>query len=297
MIQSNIGEWAALFAAFCWTITAMSFESAGKQVGSLPVNWIRLVMALIFFSVYSWIFRGWPVPQDASNHAWIWLTLSGLVGFVMGDLFLFRAFIEIGSRISMLIMASVPMLTTLMAGIWMDERLSGMDIFSMMLTVAGIMLVVMGRNADKKIELKQPLRGVMLAFGGALGQAVGLILSKYGMGHYDAFAATQIRVIAGVTGFSLLFFPLKRWGVVKRALCNSKGMIPITIGAFFGPFLGVGFSLLAIQNTLTGIASTIMAIVPILIIPPALIIFHERITIQEIVGAFVAVGGVALLFV
>lgn len=297
MIQSNIGEWAALFAAICWTITALSFERAGKQVGSLPVNWIRLVMALVLFGAYSWIFRGSPVPMDASNHAWIWLSVSGLIGFVLGDLFLFRAFIEIGSRISMLIMASVPMLTALMGWIWMGERLSGMDILAMTLTVAGIMLVVMDRNAEKKIELQQPIRGVLLAFGGALGQAVGLIFSKYGMRDYDAFAATQIRVIAGVIGFSLLFFPLGRWGAVRRAFGHSRGMISITIGAIFGPFLGVGFSLLAIQNTLTGIASTIMSIVPVLIIPPAVLFFHERMTVREVSGAFIAVGGVALLFV
>lgn len=297
MIQSQIGEWAALWAAVCWTITAMSFERASKRVGSLPVNWIRLVMAFVFFSAYSWIFRGHPFPHDASSHAWIWLSLSGLIGFVGGDLFLFRAFIEIGARVSMLIMASVPMLTSLMGWIFMDEQLSGIDIFAMSLTITGIILVVMDQNSDKKIELNQPIRGVLLAFGGALGQAIGLILSKYGMKNYHAFAATEIRVIAGIIGFSLLFFPLKRWKAVSKAVTNSRGMIPITIGAFFGPFLGVGFSLLAIQNTLTGIASTIMAIVPILIIPPALFFFHERITIREIFGAFVAVGGVALLFV
>ena len=296
MIQSQMGEFAALITALCWTITAISFEKASKRVGSLPVNWIRLVLALFLFCGYSWIVRGTIFPMDASGHAWLWLMLSGLIGFVMGDLLLFRAFVEIGSRISMLIMASVPMLTAIMGWIWMDERLSSLDIFAMVVTVTGIILVVLDRNGKNKIELKHPLRGVFLALGGAVGQSVGLILSKYGMGDYDAFAATQIRVIAGIIGFSILFFVLKRWRAVKEAVFNRKGMLPISIGAFFGPFLGVAFSLLAIQNTFTGVASTIMAIVPILIIPPAVLFFHERVTAREVLGAFIAVAGVALLF-
>ncbi len=167
----------------------------------------------------------------------------------------------------------------------------------MMITISGIVMVVLNHDRKKKkLQFSHPLRGVLLAFGGAMGQAVGLILSKHGMGDFDPFAATQIRVIAGITGFSILFFPLRRWGHTGRAFKNPKGMVPTTIGAVFGPFLGVSFSLLAIQRTLTGVASTIMAIVPILMIPAAVILFHERVKLREIVGAFIAVGGVALLF-
>lgn len=297
MTHSNPGEWAALTTALCWTITAVSFEKASKRIGSLPVNWIRLALAFLFFVIYSWIVRGTPLPLHASTHAWLWLTVSGLVGFVIGDMLLFRAFVEIGSRVSMLIMASVPVLTALIGYLFMNEHLSGKDIFAMVLTITGICLVVTDQNKEnKKLTMRHPVRGVLLAFGGAWGQAVGLALSKYGMGQYDAFSATQIRVIAGLTGFSILFFSSRRWSHIRAGFKNPKGIALTTIGAFFGPFLGVSFSLLAIQQTLIGIASTIMSIVPILLIPPAIIFFHEKITFQEIIGAFVAVGGVALLF-
>ena len=167
----------------------------------------------------------------------------------------------------------------------------------MVLTISGIVMVILDRGKKtSKWALTHSVKGIFLALGGAMGQAVGLILSKYGMGDYDPFAATQIRVFAGILGFSLLFFPLRRWPHVRNAFKNSRSMLFISIGALFGPFLGVSFSLLAIQRTMTGIASTIMAIVPILLIPPAIFFFHERIRIKEIAGAFVAVGGVALLF-
>jgi drug/metabolite transporter (DMT)-like permease len=136
----------------------------------------------------------------------------------------------------------------------------------------------------------------LFAFGGVLGQAAGLVLSKYGMGSYNAFAATQIRVIAGIFGFGVILFVFKRWPRIRSAFHNRKAMTRITVGSFFGPFLGVSFSLLAVQYIATGAASTIMSIVPVLIIPPAVILLKEKVTFKEVIGAVIAVTGVVLFF-
>src|SRR3989337_2271806 len=110
---SHIGEIAALVTAFCWTISALSFETAGKKVGSLAVTLLRMPFAFVLLSLYSLLTRGHPLPSDAPAHAWIWLSASGLVGFVLGDIFLFRAFVVLGSRLSMLVMTLVPLFTAL----------------------------------------------------------------------------------------------------------------------------------------------------------------------------------------
>ncbi|MFW5744061.1 MAG: DMT family transporter, partial [Spirochaetota bacterium] len=146
-MDARIGELAALGTALCWTVTALSFEAAGKRIGSLTVNIIRLVMAAALFALYGWIVRGIAIPLDASAYAWTWLGLSGLVGFVIGDLFLFQAFVDIGARVSMLIYSSVPPLTALMARFVLDERLTPQGIVGMALTVLGIAIVVLRRPA------------------------------------------------------------------------------------------------------------------------------------------------------
>jgi len=195
-----------------------------------------------------------------------------------GDLCLFKAFVLVGSRVAMLIMALVPPLTAVMSRIFLNENLTPHHLCGMGLTLAGIALVVLTPGeifGEKRLRFSHPLAGVLLAFGGALGQAGGLVISKYGMGDYDAFAATQIRAIAGLAGFTLLYSVSGKWGHVSRALRHGSGMWFVLLGAFCGPFLGVSFSLLAIQHTLAGVAATIMAIVPVLIIPPAVLIFHQ----------------------
>jgi drug/metabolite transporter (DMT)-like permease len=297
MPSPHSGEFAALAVAVFWTITALAFESASKKVGSLPVNWIRLVIGFVFLTVFTGLHRGMFLPLDAGRHAWIWLSLSGFVGFVLGDLFLFRSFVLIGSRISMLIMALSPPITAVLGWIVLGERLSALSFTGMTLTLAGIALVVIDRpSGEKPIRLAHPVAGVLFAFGGAAGQAAGLVLSKIGMRDYSPFAATQIRIITGILGFAALLTVRGSWGRTFFALRHPRAMALMTTGAFFGPFLGVSFSLFSVQHTAAGIASTIMATVPVLIIPPAVIFMKEKITIREVTGALIAIGGVALLF-
>ncbi len=296
--MSHAGELAALATAVFWTATALFFEMASKRVGSLAVNMIRLVFAFVFLFVFTWIYRGNPLPTDATNFNWIWLSLSGLVGFVMGDYFLFRAYAMINSRIGMLVMTLVPPITAIIGFALLGETLSFKSLLGMFLTVSGISLSVFTRPVNgKRIKFSYPVTGLLFALGGAVGQAVGLVLSKYGMKSYDAFAATQIRSIAAIAGFAIIILIMKKGFLIKNAIRDKKGMIGITGGSFFGPFLGVSFSLLAVQLTKTGIASTIMAIVPILIILPSIMIFKQKVTPLEILGAFISVGGVVLFFV
>jgi drug/metabolite transporter (DMT)-like permease len=297
MLQSHFGEFAALLVAFFWSITALSFESASRKVGSLPVNIIRLVIGLVFLTVLNLIFRGLILPTDASMHNWIWLSVSGLIGFVLGDFFLFKSYTIIGSWFAMLIMTLAPPMAAIFGWILLDERLSLLSVAGIVVTMAGIVIAMFRRDKEnRKMTVSKPLIGLLYAFGGALGQALGIVFSKYGMQQYNPFAATQIRIIVGIIGFIVLITVAGKWQPVRLALSDRKALIPITIGSFFGPFLGVSFSLLAIQHTSTGVASTIMALVPIFIIPPSIWLFKHKVTVREIIGTIISLGGVALFF-
>jgi len=302
-MQDHFGEIAGVLTAVFWTITALAFESAGKKVGSLAVNLIRLVIAFFLIGTYSWLVRGFFFPTDASWFAWKWLAISGLIGFVIGDLLLFQSFVVIGARVSMLLMALGPPFAAFIGWLMLGEVLTPMNWAGMAVTMTGIVIVILKREKSeengaivKKLKSSYSIPGLLLATGGALGQAAGLVISKKGMGDYDAFSATQIRVLTGIVGFSILFFFIKRWPRVWAALRNGSAMKRITLGAFFGPFLGVSFSLLAVQHTQAGIAATLMAIVPVLIIGPSIILFNEKVNWKEILGAVITVGGVAMFF-
>jgi drug/metabolite transporter (DMT)-like permease len=297
------GEIAALLTAVFWTVTSLSYESAGKKVGSIAVNVIRLSLAFLIYAVVNYFRRGMILPLDAGADQWFWLILSGIVGFLLGDLFLFKALVVVGARVSMLIMALSPPITAFVSWMILGEVLSPMNLVGMIVTLLGIAIVILKREKDeldvngrRRITTNYSLKGILLAFGGAVGQGVGLVLSKKGMGNYDAFAASHIRVIAGMVGFILFVILTGRTANVKKAIVHLPAMKRIGLGSIFGPFLGVTFSLLAIQHTQAGIAATLMSIVPVLIIAPAIFLFHEKVNWKEIIGAVITVGGVALFF-
>ncbi len=297
-ITSHTGEFAALAVALFWTITALAFESASRKVGSLTVNIIRLSLAMIFLSIYTLIFRGQLFPSDATTHNWVWLGLSGIVGLVLGDYYLFRSYPLIGSRFAMLIMTLAPPLAAIFGYFILGESLNLMQIAGMAIVILGIALAIFNKPVKgERLSIKFAPAGLLFAFIGAIGQGLGIVLSKYGMEGYDAFASTQIRIIAGLAGFVILISLLRRWGNVWAAVRNAPAMKALVLGAFFGPFLGISFSLLSVKFTQAGIASTIMAIVPILILAPSAWIYKEKITAVEIAGAILSVAGVAFFFI
>jgi drug/metabolite transporter (DMT)-like permease len=304
MTSSHAGQLAALGTATCWAFSALAFDAAARRIGVLTLNLIRLVIAFGFLSLAAWALRGLPLPTDATPHAWGWLAVSGLVGFVFGDLCLFRAYVLIGPRLGMLVMSLAPLLTAIIGWLVLGETLSGRDLLGMALTISGIGWAVLERRApaaDSAVDSgaaasHASFAGLGLAFCGALGQAAGLVLSKVGMGAYDAVAATQVRVLAGAAGYALLFFPLRWWPRVAEALRDRRALGLSSIGAFFGPFVGVSLSLYAVRNTLAGVAASIMAVSPVLIIPLVVLIRGEKVGIGGILGTVVAVAGVALLF-
>jgi Predicted membrane protein len=292
VFQSHIGEFAGLGVSVCWTMSALFFEKAGHKIGSLSVNFIRLLFAIGFLGITTFFSRGIFFPTDATGYQWFWLGLSGFVGFFLGDMLLFQSYMVIGSRTATLVMSLAPMLTGIIGWFFLGEILSPKNILAMAISVGGIIIAI----SNRKMKLNYPIKGILLAFGGALGQAVGLVLSKKGMGHYDPVASTQIRAIFGLVSFGILITILRRWGKTGQAFTHSNAIKSVTVGAVFGPFIGVALGLFAIQQTKTGIASTLMGLVPIFIIIPSAIMFKEKIKPQQVIGAVVSIAGATLFF-
>ena len=230
---------------------------------------------------------------------------------MLGDLLLFQAFIDIGARIAMLVYATAPAFAAVLGFLVFGERVSPVGVGGMCLTLVGIAIVVFGKPSARTAPpsgtgriapANRPhrTRGLVLAAFATLGQAGGLILGKIGAGTgasgMDPFAGTQIRVVAGVLGFAIALLATRSWRGIWTAVKDGKAVAGLSVGSFFGPFLGVSMSLLAVQSGNVGVASAIMSIVPVLIIAPSAIFLKEKVVLREILGSFVAVAGVFLLF-
>lgn len=294
-----IGEAAALATAVLWTLSSLAWTSAGRFVGAVQVSFIRLMITVIFLVVYGQLVRGLPLPTDAPADVWLILGLSGFVGFFVTDLCLFKAYLLIGPRLSLLILSLSPPVASLLSAAVLGDWLSAKDWAAMAVTLVGVAWVVFERpDTSRRLHYVQPQQyrfGIVLAVLASLGHAAALVLSKRGIGTYDPFAATFIRIIGSLVGYMPLMTILGRWPGTIRALSHGRSMLILTFGAFVGPFLGVAMYMIAVRHAQAGIVATIIATMPVLILPFVILLYREKVSIRAAAGALLSVIGVALL--
>lgn len=299
-----MGELAALVTSLLWTFTSIFFTLAGRRVTSSVVNRVRLALAVLYLSLAHLIVTGQLWPLDAGPSRWLWLGLSGIVGLVLGDAALFQAYVQIGPRRTQLVMTSAPVIASVGAWLLWNERLTPAQVAAMAVVIGGIAWVVSEprpANGEHRFPGDSDHRiyrlGLLLALGGALGQAGGLLLAKQGLGGgFAPLSATMIRMLAATAAIWLLAGAQGRVRSTWQRLQDRRALLLIASGALVGPFLGVWMSMVAVQRAPLGIASTLMALTPILLIPISAWIFRERVTGRAVAGTAVALLGVTLLF-
>ena len=306
-----LGELISLGVAFSWTMAALASEVGSKRLGVFVMNVWRMGVTLLLSALLMWFTLGEPYPVYAGGDAWLWLLLSGVVGYFFGDWCLFNSYLTIGSRMGQLFMTLAPMFAALSAWIMIGQTLSWTSLVAMVVTLAGISISVLGRDDHHHFSVTLPTKGILYGIGAGLGQGLGLVISKIGLDHYTQnvpadvlpqvvnflpFGSNMIRCVAGLVCFSAWLVLSGHAGRMRESLNERKGLIATMVAVFTGPFIGVGFSLMAVQYTAAGIASTIMAMTPILILLPSRWLFHQPITMRNVVGAVVSVIGVSLFF-
>lgn len=293
-----IGELAAVATSITFAINSALFTVAGRKVGSVIVNRVRMVFAFLFLVVAHWVFLGMPAPLHAEPERWMWLGLSGFVGYVLGDAFLFQAFVWVGPRISMLMMSLAPVIATVIAWLFLGEVLTWSQLGAIFVTLAGVIWVVLEKNNRKKAKNQYYVRGVLFGLGGATGQAMGVVLAKNGMaGTFSPISGNFIRMTAAlVVMWVITFAQRKARHTLQRVGGERQALYAIVGGAFIGPFIGVSFSLLSLQYAEVGVASTLMSLPPIFLLPVGYFFFEERFGWGAIGGTILALSGVAALF-
>ncbi len=296
-MAAYLGELAALATSLSFSFGSSAFTIAGRRVGSLVVNRIRLVFAVIFLSITHWVMLGSLIPFNAAPERWFWFGLSGIVGLVVGDIFLFQSFVLVGPRIAMLMMSLAPIFAALQAWAFLGESLRSGQILGILITLMGIMWVVVD---GKRINggARDYKRGIIFGLGAAIGQASGLVLAKRGFGgDFSPISANLIRMLSAMVVLWIITLLQRQFKSTLQTLSNDKkGVLLTGAGAFFGPFLGVTLSLFAIQHIEVGVASTLTSLPPIFLLPISYFFFKEKFGWGSIAGTFLAMAGVALLF-
>lgn len=290
------GELAALTAAILWSFTSFVFTEATKKINTYLLNLSRLFFAWVLLLITIPIAG---INVSASSLQIIYLSLSGFIGLTLGDWFLFKAFKEIGPRISMLIMALNPAIAAIIAYFILDEKLSVLGIIGIVVTISGIAMVVLHEKDDDEKRFKISRMGIIFGVLAAIGQGVGLIFSKmaYQSGEIHTLTATFIRIFSAYLLLLPIGYITKMHSHPIKIFLNDKKLLWwVILGSIIGPYLGITLSFIAVIYTHVGVAATLLSTSPILILPMSHYIYHERLSWKSVLGAFIAVIGIFILF-
>ncbi len=302
------GEIAALATALFWAFTSIFFSEAGKRIGSFNVNCIRLVMAVLIYAILLTITTGSPIPSNINSQQLFWLGLSGFVGLVLGDSCGFKALVMIGPRLMTLLYATAPIFASIIAWVFLGEKLQAMDMLGIAVTIGGVGWVITERKENHFVTNQKSnhpdsgsmSKGILLGLGAAFGQALGLVLAKQGMMHsgemINALPASFIRMVVAAVIIWIISASTGKLGGIFKSLKDARAIKLSLGGTFFGPFLGVWMSLVALEYIRTGVAATFNATTPIMIIPVVMYYYKECVSWRSLIGAIIAVGGVTILF-
>lgn len=290
------GEVAALLAAFCWSGSSMSFAAAIRRVGSVNVNVTRMIIAGIYLLITIFVFN---LSLNISLNQYALLIFSGWFGLVFGDTYLFKAFELIGARFTMLITCTVPAMNSILGYFILNETLSLINIFGIFVTILGIAFVVFEEKGGDDVIPHDIKHGIFYAFLASIGQALGFLIARiaFDEGNLNSVVATTIRIVSSLILLLPIVVYLKKYKNPIKVFSKDKTALYFTtFASFIGPYLGITLSMIAVSKAKLGIASTLMATSPIIMLPLSHLIHRENLSVKTILGTIVAVFGVAILF-
>ena len=298
-----VGESAAVTTSFFWTLSSIYFTTASKRIGWLGVNAYRTIIAIGLLGATHLIFLGTLIPL-ANGSQWLWMGLSGIVGLGIGDSGLFAAYATLGPRRSLLMMALAPGFAAASAYAMLGETISEFAVVGIVITLIGVVTVILEedeRSTAIRISGKQKVAGVVFGLIAAMGQGVGLALSKKGIdlnpeALLNPLSATLVRLLLGALFIWILALLSGRLPKVLAAFGDATAMRNTALASCLGPFLGVTLSMVAVTFTETGVAQTLLSLMPVIIIPVAWISRHQKTSWRGIIGAIIAVAGVTIIF-
>jgi drug/metabolite transporter (DMT)-like permease len=287
---------AALSAAFLWALATVCFGWIGRSLSARTMNLTKNVLAVFMLLAAVKLmgdgFRGLPV------RVWGWLLLSGAIGIGIGDTAFFGSIHRLGARRALLLGTLAPPLAAMLAFLFLAERLGWQAWCGMALTLSGVMWVIMEQEAGYRDRVRNLWGGFALGMVAALAQAIGVVLSRAALSQsaVSPLVSAVIRLCAGAMilmvwigmeqGAGSVMFRWRHW--------PWRVWVMIVFTTFIAAFLGLWLQQVSLKHATAGISQTLISTSPVFVLP-IVAVAGERVTWRGIMGAVVAIAGVAVL--
>jgi drug/metabolite transporter (DMT)-like permease len=305
----TIGFLYAFGAALSWSIAGFYITRIANHLPIPLLNAIRLIIGLVILLPIAAILESnhfFLLFSSSYSLGWLWLSLSGITGLVLGDLFSFKSYAILQPQKASIITTLSPATALLFGAILLNEKINTIGIIGICITIFGVMGISLGRTQLRQSQ--STTHGtvsvaVMYGIGAAACHGLALAFSKKAFViqkisgfPIDPFSASFIRLFAGLILAVAIIFISRKPRLHYEQLQNNKKLIWQTgIAAIFNPVLAVTFSMLSILYLDVAVAQTIFSFVPLFTALISFFILKEKVSLPSLLGIFIAIIGVSLL--
>lgn len=290
-----IGYSAALGSAFFWALGTILFRKLGEKISPLGMNLAKSFLGTLYLGIIFIFIRFSPI----NFNDFLLLGFSGLLGIALGDTFFFKALIYLGPKLAIILGCLGPVLTLILSVLILAEGLSLLRCAGILLTLFGVWIVLLQdilRDYPKSTLIKNWKKGIWFSILSSLSMAGAIIMAKMGLSKTHTLEATFIRLLWSAGGLFIWGFfqgKLKIWFQPLKEPSYLGFMLLTVVVIIFG---GFWLFLVGIKFIPAGVATILNSTTPIFILPLAWAFFKENISFTSVIGTFIAVGGIAIIF-
>jgi drug/metabolite transporter (DMT)-like permease len=289
-----IGEIFALAAPICWATAVVLFRMTGFSVGALALNLFKNVAALALFAATLLVVGG-SSPSPIAARDYVLLLLSGAIGIGISDTFFFMTLNRVGASLEAIITTSYSPFIILLSFLFLGERMSGAQIFGVLLILSAVLSVGWMRGSKGDVHPRTLLSGIAFGLLATSTQAVAIVMIKPVLGGYPLIWASFWRLVGGVAA-SALVFPFLSKRRAALASLRDRRVWPVMIPAVvMGTYVSLLFWLAGMKYTQASIAAALNQTSTLWTFLFAALLLREPVTRKRIAGLVLGVAGVAMV--
>lgn len=287
------GEVAAIGCAFFWALSAAIVRGVAVETPSMLVNALRSVASAGLYIIVIVTTGRLALYQELTPRDLLFLGMNLSVGIVLGDTAYYASMRAIGLSRALTISSTYPLLTAVLAGLFLGEVFGWRTWLGFVLCVTGIIVVARsGVRTGDAARGEQMRRGVAFALAAAGAWAVGTIALRIGSLGLDPVMVNSLR-ISGVAVVAGAWAGARgEWRHMRRF--GRRQWLPLIVSGLTGSVIGATLYLLAVQRAGAPKAAVLASLAPLFSVPMSALV-GETVSRRLIVGVVVAVAGVMLV--
>jgi len=277
---------AVVFAMLFWSFTYIWYKQVFEFYNPITTVLFRLLISSALLLLFMVPLKKINKVQKSDLKFFALVALFNPFLYFLGESYGVK---NVSSTLSAVIIATIPLFTAIVSSLHLKEKFSKMNFAGILLSIIGIVFIIFEKNTGLSVSIFG-ISMLFLAVFSAVGY--GIVIKKLSE-KYNSITIVTYHNFIGIFLFLPLFFILDFSEFMEFGF-KAEATIPLLELAIFGSTFAFIFFTYAVQKIGVGKASAFTNAIPVFTAIIAYYIIDELISISNIAGIFLVIGGLFL---